>query len=506
MRDNIKVNIREWVFDILELWRVGALLVIVMAVLMGAFSYYKSDRKIKNEIVEMEKSNSGDNEEKDYFELLKKIGLDDEKTERAEKAAVAIYEYEIAYVTQKEYMDNSIWLSLDSASVPTVELKYYVDNHYQAEYPIMDKKDNSSAIVNGLMDSVCNEDLYKKIAEKLGDKDYRYYDELIRFDTNDALTETGAFSMMVVNSSKERVMEMAEIIKDGLNEKAKEMQAKMGEFDLVLSSDTYREAVYIALLNDQRNGANSITIIRDNIYNLIDKLDDDVAQYALLKVEELQSANPLFEEEEAATAVSELTQKEVAEENPQVSKKYVLLGAFLGILLLVVYVVCRNLFNTKLYSENELIANFDIPLLGVINLKNKRRSLFSFVDNYIWKLRNGAQKELDGNEALQITAAKINLFAEKRGVSKIAILSSIDSERCAEYEDQISNSLKTGTVRISYYGNILYNMNTLNRLTQIDGVVLIEEEKKSAYVEITNEIEVCNLNNIPIIGIIVIKE
>lgn len=498
----IKINIIDMIFTIVMHWRSVCISMLILAILFGGFSYYKSAKYVENRKLELQKDNAGN----DYESELAAMNLTDDKIETAEHAAIILYGYQLAYNEQEKYMNESVYMNLNATSVPTVVLKYYIDNHYKTEYPVITAKDNVGAIKEAFQGKLKSDELYAAMAAALQSEDKQnYMSELVVTDvdlfTTDTVNNSNVLTIILYGPSEENVMNFAKCVKELLQYSVPEVKSVFGEFDLVLMGEEYTQSSNTELINNQKKASTTLHEILNNISDLEAKLDEDVYEYAKVCMKsmlEVEEKNTKIEESKKVTEKQE-------ELKPYISKKYVLLGAIFGVFLVVGWNIFVYLINGRLRNEDELEDNFGLHILGVIEDDQDKKKVFGFVDQFILKLWKGKRRQFTTEETLDMIAAGICISASKFESKKVFITGCNISDREKDYINKIKKKLEKDGLEVAYGNNMIYNPESLLAMSKSEGVVLMETAKNSTYQEIAKEMELLLAQGNKIIGAVVMK-
>ena len=143
--EEMTISVKDLLLRILLKWRMILVWMLIGAVVLDGVGYVRSARAVK--LAQEAIKTPEDDEE----QMLLAVSQAEEKlsTREVSEVQTAVGTY-LSY--QKEYQDtlayntNSIKMQLDPNKVPTMMLQYYIDNHYQAVYPVIEARDTTSDI------------------------------------------------------------------------------------------------------------------------------------------------------------------------------------------------------------------------------------------------------------------------------------------------------------------------------------------------------------------------
>ena len=70
--------------------------------------------------------------------------------------------------------------------------------------------------------------------------------------------------------------------------------------------------------------------------------------------------------------------------------------------------------------------------------------------------------------------------------------------------DELAKRLEHDEIKLEYINPVLYNAEALERLVEVGQVIFIEKVEQSLYQEVQAEIEICEKQNVNLLGCIVI--
>ena len=434
----------------------------VFAVLLGGLSYYKNAKGLAAAAQTKEQE-----EEETVFltseeEILENSGLSQKAADEVLYYTNKYYYNKKQYERQSAYLEDSVLMQMDPNNVWTITLYYDLSVPVAGEGAM--KQSEDAAIAASYIAKVSNAELYDVIAEELGaDIDSGYFAEVITGSCLDSLSDVDDVTVL---SSKEDMKiqiryvdqegceQIAQIIKDRIEESYDEVANEVGRHDITLVGEREEKKSDPELLNDQKNTISSLGNLSDNVISArtnIETSEEDTF-YELLEYYETRDAQKesaiqsvLKQENDPGTEAEEQEQENVTEQKPRVSKKYVALGLFLGIFLIAVYEACKYFFSDTLKQAKEIEDGY-----GITVYDSRDKAVIALV------LRNKKEKE---------------------GLKDIYRVSS--SQNPAESEEE------------------------LQKLMEADAVMLEEKVNVSSHKEIARLLELCRKLEKPVLGAVV---
>lgn len=481
-----EINIIDMFWVICLKWRLMFVCAIVCAILAGGFSYIRSANAVKNAnaekvVVTLE-------------ELEKDLDLES-------KGKVDAYiDYMEMFDKQSEYNEKAFRMQLDSKGYYKNVLSYYVDNHYTVEYPLVNKVDNINAILEAYTAQVNGMELPDEVKEKLeiDEELYPYVQELIECKINKNTSEPnavgGILTITISGLDKEMCDVLSNVVKDKMNSGKIDISQRVGEHDLVLLKDICIFKVDPDVLTYQKQNVEKLVSISTAMKNL-DKDFTDEERACVLAYKsngDRESANGTKASEEVSVIAT-------------VSKKMILLGAFLGIFLVAGATAFVYLINNKIRLEDEFENDYGVKVLGnVIVKKADKKKVFGFLDDFINKFRHMNKHYFEEDEAISMVAAGIKIGVKKLEMSKVYITGAAMGEEEKEVVDKLKKELTKSNVEVVCGRPILYDAEALENSAEFGCVVLVEHAGVSLYSEVAEEIEICNHQGTKILGAVVV--
>ncbi len=498
-REDRYINIKDLILDIVAGWRRILIGMVIVALLLGIFSYVKSAKNIEAIKQTAEKESEG----RDWEVELESIGLSDDQMANAQEAYEVLGNYASLTDGYETYFRESFLMQMDPTNIPTVTLVYEIDDHYEVTYPVIEKRDNMQILYHAIVYGMLYEELYTDMAEACGDDktDASYYQELVTA----TYVEDGVMYLDVVYSDMDMVQKLADIVHQYTLEAAKEVRKSGEEFDFKLVSRRVYEKTDMQLMTDKQNRQDAYMRSVNAVADYKKKLEAPVLTYVelclerdaeLVETEEIDVVDKKQEETKAEDALAQLS--------PTVSKKYVVLGALLGAFLVVCFEILRRLLNVKLYASSEMAEVYGVNVLGSFAV-SKRACSKNPVDKWIMRLRTAGTKQLSKEEMLEVAAAHIRTIADKKQYKNIFVTGSEVTETERSIIDTICEQAKKDGYQLTYGANLTFNPESLDRMAASDAVLLVETEKVSLYSEIEKELALCENYGVNVMGAFVVK-
>lgn len=480
-----EINVIDMFWAVCLKWRQILLWAVVFALLAGGFSYLKSIRAAKQ-----------------AAEPMEEISLDEIELDNDSKNNVNAYlAYKEIYANQIIYNENSPLMQLDSNGFYRGIITYYVDTHFEVEYPLINKKDNTSAIVGAYKVQLRSQEFTAKLKE-LADSDEKnvsYIKELIDCDNNygktDAVTGGNDVMMISVYGADERTCkEMAELVKEVISSGKAEVTKQMGEHDITLIEDNCEYVADIELLKFQQENISKCSAYFNTIRDLRGKLSDDELSYV-----------DAYERQQSEFEGGMENDEENIFLKPSVSIKYVVAGIVGGAALAFFAIVLMYLFNYRLRLEDDFEMLYGVKLLGSVLIKDDgKKKWFAFFDQFIIRMRHLNKRYFTEDEAISMVAAEIKIGVKKLEASKVFVTGAVVGKEEKSVIEQLKKELNKSGIELVLGKPILYDAEALEKSVEVGCVVLVERAGISLYGEIAEEIEICAHQGMKLLGAVVV--
>lgn len=487
--DEMTISLKDLLYRILLRWRLILVYLVLGALIFGGVGYMKNLGAAK-------KATQGKpltaKEQVEKYEAV----LTENEIAVVQAAVNTYFDYQKNMELIKEYYTNSIRMQLNPNEVPNLRLQYLIDNHYEAVYPVVEAKDYTGDIINSYTMMLSDGDVYKKVAAVLGDDmNVAYVGELIGTGSSaDILT------VYVTGRDEEECKAISRVLQEIIQDGTSDLKKLYGEFDITLIQESYYERANTDLLAEQRKQENDYNSLLNNMNGLANNMTDNQKNYyyALLEVEEGEAVVG-EEDAEHAPEVGEDVQVELFH------KKYILLGAVLGVFLVCCYLACRYLLSARLRVKEDLEGPFGIVNLGVLPLGRPKRKFLDCVDRWISSAFGEKNGRFSEEERIRMICAGIRIGAKKSDMKSVYLTGVCSDEACEQVKAMLCEQIKKDIEIVRFGKSVVYDPEALEAMVSSDGVVFVEQIDGSRYDELKKEIEICRQNQVPVIGSVILS-
>ena len=490
----IAVSVRDLFWYILCRWRVLIICIAVGAIVLGAYSGYKSVR------------NGGSLQEQAENIMSGMSAMD---LANAQNNATTFIHYLNMYEYYSKYDEKSLFQKLNPSSAMVRTLVYHVK-------PVGDTIEDPSTIINAYKNGIKNDALAEKVAGEWGiskDDAFYYYDGIVTVSGMDSISENPtdvsnekndsradleseySFTVYIYGEDEEFTERMGSIVKENITELASDIAEKNGEHTLTLVSE--------------QNGRS------DGTY-LYEKQEEKVTQTKFL----LASANELAAalDENMLTAVKYLLKEqydgdyidvlfpgglETSGSGFKISKKLAAAGALLGLILAVIIIILKYLAKGVIRNYSDLEYTYGVQVLGTYEEQNaaaKRHK--TALDRALWKKRLGHGIRTY-EESIDLIASRIELAAENCKFTKVCLAFGEEIKDNESFAKDVMDRLQNKGVTVTAAPNVLRNAAAGKSLSDAQTVAVVCQTDRTKFARIDEMFTMCDSNKITVLGMIV---
>lgn len=493
-QEELTIDLKDLLRRCVEKWKFIVVCMLIGALLVDGVQAWSSVKKAKQVKAQLEQQENADDETTNLITLKEYMSKLTEREISEVQTAFSSYKtYQQEYVNGLTYCQNSVRMQLNPNKIPTVHLGYMIDNHYETEYPVVLKRDTTEAIINTIEENLRNDELSQQIASCIGFGDNTAYaQELISADTD--AKEQGMLLLSIIAESQEDCQQIAEIVKQAIDVQTDAVRAVCGDFNITLTTEQYVEETDSDLMMEKQSKMLSLNNLKNSINNLTAGMtEEQVTYYKALRdnEESIVVENPDMKE------ISEEAEKQTIEVPAvvYVSLKWLVMGLLVGAFLSCGWIALCYMLADTLRVASDMEEPLGISVLGCITDKSKKKL----------KIFRSRFDEFDTEKQLQMVVAKINAVAEKEHYRRVFIGGTGESAKMQEICENVISSLNAEGITCSTGCSLMYDANSVKKMTEMDAVVFVEQIDKSRYEEIQKAKELSEKCHLPVMGCIVIE-
>lgn len=474
-----EISLKELFWKIVLAWKEWLICGVIFAVLFAGLRYVKDMRSYQVAIANLESAE--ENAAEDAAEIVLTA---DERQEVQDAKSI-----QQAMNKSRKYLQESVLMNIDPYQENALILQYYIDSDYTWNIAEDISGDYTSAVTNAYAEYVKSGAVAKRIQEELGlDVEERYIEELISVEElESAVKADDILTVQVIYNDEEVLEQMAQIVKECLEEQAVTISDTVGSHTLNLLSENIAVQTDSELATRQSTVQSQMYSYRTQLNALLNTMTED-------QLEELDIV--LAEEEDEGEAEEEVAAETLVK--PSFSKKYLVLGFAAGVFVVVLWICGVAIFTSKLQSSQELEAMYGLRLFGTVKKDRKVVGL----DKVLLRLKNRNQKQLSKEASFQFLISNLELACKAEKVMQIFMTGTEIEHMEKAWLEQFVQKMEEAGIAVVYGENICYDAVNLRKASEIGCAILLEESGCSIYEEITKEVKTLSEQNVKILGCI----
>lgn len=507
-----EINLIDLLVDILLQWRKIIVFMLVGAVLFAGFGYVRSQRTYQEQKTEAERlearlqelqalQTSEDGTEEIYPE---KQWLEEQLTEAEIAGVNAVIKMEEYRQERQSYWDQSVLNKVDALAVPTAELTFHIS---------ADTKEDAYDIQKAYEDLLTSGDFYEYLAKEQESLSAAQIKEIVALERSSygMLTGTDLVNLYMINVDQSSCEMLAQEVTQYVQDRHQSMEDALGKHEIEVIANSYTAVFRTDILGMQKGAFDEIASLNNSIRdakNAFTELQWRFYNYLTSGVAKgMPETNEKEISPETAEEIDSIT-TELTEVNkmtkPGVSVKYIVLGLILTAFLCAFYYLLKYILCAKLRSVDDLQDIYGLPELGHISLTSGKKKFLEIVDRKILAIRNYGHRRFTTEEAIELTIAAIKIVAEKKEIQNLAMIGCGIKEEKQEVCNKIVDRLVREGIKVSLINNILYDAASMEKLSGIQGAVLVGIAGETFYNELLDEKNLLARQEIEQLGMVLI--
>lgn len=458
MKTEIYISVKDLIKECIRKIWIIIVAMVVFAILLAGFRYAKDKKNIANTTV------AESTEKVDVEKIVDDLESDD-------------YNQVMTYVDITNYRDqNRVYtadaklMKINPYKVDTVLLQYYVNAEDENT-----RKDMAAAYLSYISGGSLAADVVTDNNLEDSSSDIQ---ELIQCDATGLTTgtsfyteNTNTINMYVYGVDEQDAKDIASYVKESMDAYSQKLSA-VAPHTLTLFEEQYSVTCATKL----------VSLKNDRFGNLITYNDRTTSYEGLLSDKQKESAQKIVSAQKENDELEDSDEKGKTaqkDETPKasISKKYLVVGAFLGLVLAVVIIVLRYMFDPTIKTSKDLQMFYGTNFIGDV-------------------------AQADG--AL-LAASKIINMCSNRQIKKVLIAGKMASENEAAIKEVVDAVEKKGIIA-DIIGDILTDADAVQTLEAKSNVVLVEAVRKSKYEDFNQEKALCESLDAQLLGYIAITK
>lgn len=458
MKTEIYISVKDLIKECIRKIWIIIVAIIVFGILLAGFRYVKDKKNIANTTV------AESTEKVDVEKIVDDLESDD-------------YNQVMTYVDLTNYRDqNRVYtadaklMKINPYKVDTVLLQYYVNAEDENT-----RKDMAAAYLSYISGGSLAADVVENNDLEDSSSDIQ---ELIQCDATGLTTgtafyteNTNTINMYVYGVDEQDAKDIALYVKESMDAYSQKLSA-VAPHTLTLFEEQYSVTCATKL----------VSLKNDRFGNLITYNDRTTSYEGLLSDKQKESAQKIVSAQKENDELEDndetgKTAKKAETPKASISKKYLVVGAFLGLVLAVVIIVLRYMFDPTIKTSKDLQMFYGTNFIGDV-------------------------AQADG--AL-LAASKIINMCSNRQIKKVLIAGKMATENEAAIKEVVDAVEKKGIVA-DIIGDILTDADAVQTLEAKSNVVLVEAVRKSKYEDFNQEKALCESLDAQLLGYIAITK
>lgn len=422
---------------------------------------------------------------KTVFEAEKKMRESENADELKETANDNIRTYELKrklYEMQAEYMDKSIYYSIDEERVNKIKLSYYIDNHFSVTYPVVNTYNNIEDVTQYFSSRIYSNELYEKLIESVyPDSEYKYMQELIAIEK----TSTGNFEITVIADTKDNVELIADILKDEIQIINKEVTQTYGKNDCILQSEQYTQ-------ESDRTVADSHTLETQKLIEYKDEMQKIEKSMSGAQLDYFKAKLGLIKHNKASQ------EEEIKPVIDYISKKTIAIVTLAGMFLILAFYGSAYIFSGKIKTKDDIAILMQEVYLGNLQLDITQENS---IDRFLYNIFHKNKVNIPLEQRAEIVTGIIVEALKKRKMNSLCIGSTVNLQQNAGVTLFIK-MLSDNAVEVHLTDEFLINPEGMKQVNESDVVIIVEQINCSIFSHIEQELQLLKMNDTNILGYI----
>lgn len=458
MKTEIYISVKDLIKECIRKIWIIIVAMVVFGILLAGFRYAKDKKNIANTTV------AESTEKVDVEKIVDDLESDD-------------YNQVMTYVDLTNYRDQNRLYTADAKlmkinpyKVDTVLLQYYVNAEDENT-----RKDMAAAYLSYISGGSLAADVVENNDLEDSSSDIQ---ELIQCDATGLTTgtsfyteNTNTINMYVYGVDEQDAKDIASYVKESMDAYSQKLSA-VAPHTLTLFEEQYSVTCATKLVSLKNDRFGNLMTYNDRTTSYEGLLSDKQKESA----QKIVSAQKENDELEDSNETGKTAKKDEAPK-ASISKKYLVVGAFLGLVIAVVIIVLRYMFDPTIKTSKDLQMFYGTNFIGDV-------------------------AQADG--AL-LAASKIINMCSNRQIKKVLIAGKMATENEAAIKEVVDAVEKKGIVA-DIIGDILTDADAVQTLEAKSNVVLVEAVRKSKYEDFNQEKALCESLDARLLGYIAITK
>ena len=476
MFDDREMNLKNLFFTVLLKWRWIILFGLIVAAVMPTYKYM-SDKKA---------AKTG----------AKTITVDETSMVDVATAAQLYSEHDMLK-SQIAIYDEMSESNLDFTNMRNIYVQYYIEEDDSLKgseaHPELYYGDIARAITETADDltqvyiSLANDDTFLRDILEISESGMS---EMLFRQFVVTTTKGHVFSIQLACGETANAPEVVGRIRNAVEKRSERLQFVRPHKLILVSSGEIRSKAQ-AVLSDKYNVSNQLYNVENWLTNIKKNISTDYMTYARY----------------VADGEIKLGEKLVIKSSDTkvyFKKKLMVIGFAAGAFVGAFIFACLYIISMKLHMAEDISECAKLRVFEVVEAPRKRK-LLGFVDRLFARPISSNRRKLDFEKQIASAVSAISLYAEKNEVKNVAITGSLYDKIDEKVTNSLVSGLKAEGISAEVVDDIAYDKAALKTCAKADGVVILEQLRKSLIGEIERELNCAREYDINVIGAVVLE-
>lgn len=453
----IEINLRNLFFHILYRWRSILIAALIGAIVLCGYQYLSI--KTAHDAGKLTK------EERQYqidFQQYKE-GL------ASSKNTVRVYTKLLQ--EQNDYLNNSIYIQLSPQSVWVASSKYLVKldqaiTERMSQSTGTDPADSILPLYSVPLSEVTDEE---ELKEAFGTDNTEYINELVITSTN---IDDNTVTVFVLGESKEAAQRGLSLVKTQMEKISVDKVQDTESHRLICIADSISRG-----LDKEMSEKIDLSLKQENLAKKYEEIQT-ILQEARLKLERLETnGGP----KEPGLHIAKIS----------------VIGAAVGVVILVVLYTVLYILKGKLNNSRDLTERYKIPIFGEFSATNKCHT-GKGLDHLIarWELGNNVLSDDTVNDSVAA------LIAENQEAKKLLLVSTLPTDKLNAIKEALAKRLPEKNIEVQ--ADATQNSNAITEASKADAIIIAEAKGVSRLKNIDRVAENLIIAKANVIGAIIL--
>ncbi|WP_034445756.1 hypothetical protein [Butyrivibrio sp. AE2032] len=470
-----EIDLIDLLHYLLKRWRVIVIVALIGGCLLGGYSAYKQARPEKMPT-----------EEENEAALEKaRDGLSDIEVAEVDSLSAMYDSYVKVYAEKELNGQKSIRLNMDPEHVHTGASTYVISDYYDNKGIYTVESQNAGNIVALYSELLTDDKTIDIIKEATGwGVDRQYVREL--YSVSSAGVSLLRISTIAPTQDECRVI--ISVLEDRLEQVKPEVQAN-APHEIVKVNDKYFEDYSSGITDAQKAQSDTLISLKNTMRNIPDKLTSGQKTYYQELIKQ-HYPDEIIEKEFSVFGLI----------------KYVLIGIVAGVFAVAMCYCVYYALRQVLRTSDDFRSMFNTRVIGTVQYdedEGKKKFLSGF-DNWFDKKFDKREGILPANDAVKMIVSDILVNAKKDGITKPMIISTSSHDAVKKAVQEVTAGCKKD-LELAVGSSVLTDSESLNKLSEADGVIIAEKVQESRLADIARELETCKKLGVNVMGTVVVK-